>query len=69
MADLLNELAAEVPLERMLRMPARPEEAEEDQRSSGSRIHHVATKKLLDKLVAFRPRETKAKEGKKLRHR
>jgi IS4 transposase len=47
-AGLLEDLADRVPIERMLRSrrgPKRPRKARE---SPGSRIHHVATKKLLD---------------------
>lgn len=61
-ASLLNELAARVPLERMLRDrrgPKRPRQA----KSSGSRIHHMATKKLLDKARGVSP-PTELKRGK-----
>lgn len=53
-AELLSELAAKVPIERMLRSrrgPKKPRKA----KSSGSRIHHVATKKLLDKARGVPP--------------
>jgi hypothetical protein len=46
-AELLNELAADVPMERMLRSRRGPKK-KKVKKSSGSRIHHVATKKLLD---------------------
>jgi hypothetical protein len=47
-AELLNELAARVPLDRMLRCRRGPKKPRKVKKSSGSRIHHVATKKLLD---------------------
>jgi hypothetical protein len=53
-AELLTELAAQVPVERMRRSrrgPKKPRTA----KSSGSRIHHVATKKLLDKARGLPP--------------
>jgi len=56
-AELLSELAAKVPIERMLRSrrgPKKPRKA----KSSGSRIHHVATKKLLDKARGVPPPTT-----------
>ena len=61
-AELLSELAAQVPVERMLRSrrgPKKPRTA----KSSGSRIHHVATKKLLDRARGVSP-PTKPKRGK-----
>jgi Transposase DDE domain len=61
-AELLSDLAARVPMERMLRSrrgPKKPRTA----KSSGSRIHHVATKKLLDKARGA-PGAVKAKRGK-----
>lgn len=61
-AELLSGLAARVPVERMLRSrrgPKKPRMA----KSSGSRIHHVATKKLLDKARGVSP-PTKPKRGK-----
>ena len=57
-AETLRELAAKVPVERMLRSrrgPKKPKTA----KSSGSRIHHVSTKKLLDKAEANVPPERK----------
>jgi hypothetical protein len=63
-AGLLSELAAEVAVERMLRSrrgPKKPRAA----KSSGSRVHHVATKKLLDRARGVspprRPKRGKAK--------
>ena len=48
-AALLSALAAKVPVERMLRTRRGPKKPRTTRKSSGSRIHHVATKKLLDK--------------------
>ena len=48
-AELLNALATKVPVERMLRSRRGPKKPRTTRKSSGSRIHHVATKKLLDK--------------------
>jgi Transposase DDE domain len=53
-AGLLSELAARVPVERMLRSrrgPKKPGTA----KSSGGKVHHVATKKLLDKARGVPP--------------
>jgi IS4 transposase len=47
-AELLNDLAERVPIERMLRSRRGPKKPRKAKKSSGSRIHHVATKKLLD---------------------
>ena len=61
-AEPLSELAARVPVERMLRSrrgPKRPRTA----RSSGGRVHHVATKKLLDRARGVSP-PTKPTRGK-----
>jgi hypothetical protein len=63
-AGLLSDLAAKVPVERMLRCrrgPKKPRTA----KSSGSRIHHVATKKILDKARGVPPpASAKPKRGK-----
>jgi hypothetical protein len=56
-AELLEGLAERVPIERMLRSrrgPKRPRVARE---SPGSKIHHVATKKLLDASRGVPPAE------------
>jgi hypothetical protein len=53
-AELLNELAAGVPVERMLRSRRGPKKPKQV-RSSGSRVHHVATKKLLGKARGVSP--------------
>jgi hypothetical protein len=47
-AELLTDLAAKVALERMLRSRRGPKKPRKIRKSSGRRIHHVATKKLLD---------------------
>jgi hypothetical protein len=48
-AGLLSALAAKVPVHRMLRSRRGPKKPRTTKKSSGRRIHHVATKKLLDK--------------------
>jgi hypothetical protein len=62
MAELLSELAAKVPVERMLRSRRGPKKPRTP-KTSGSRIHHVATKKLLDKARGLPP-PTKPKRRK-----
>jgi hypothetical protein len=47
-AGLLNDLAVGVPIERMLRSRRGPKKPRVTRESPGSKIHHVATKKLLD---------------------
>jgi hypothetical protein len=47
-AELLNDLAVRVPIERMLRSRRGPKKPRVTRESPGSKIHHVATKKLLD---------------------
>jgi hypothetical protein len=47
-AELLNDLAAKVPIERMLRSRRGPKKPRKTRESPGSKVHHVATKKLLD---------------------
>lgn len=47
-ANLLTDLADRVPVERMLRSQRGPKKPRKDRGSPGSRIHHKATKKLLD---------------------
>jgi hypothetical protein len=54
-ANLLTDLATKVPLERMLRCRRGPKKPRKTRKSSGSRIHHVATKKLLDKSRGVSP--------------
>jgi hypothetical protein len=48
-AGLLSALAAKVPVHRMLRSKRGPKKPRKTKKTSGSRINHVATKKLLDK--------------------
>ena len=48
MAGLLNDLAIGVPIERMLRSRRGPKKPRKTRESPGSKIHHVATKKLLE---------------------
>jgi hypothetical protein len=48
-AGLLSALASKVPVHRMLRSKRGPKKPRKTKKTSGSRIHHVATKKLLDK--------------------
>ncbi len=47
-AGVLNELAERVPVQRMFRCRRAPKKAR-PRRSSGTRIHHVSNKKLLDR--------------------
>jgi hypothetical protein len=54
-AELLTDLATKVPLERMLRCRRGPKKPRKTRKSSGNRIHHVATKKLLDKARGLSP--------------
>jgi hypothetical protein len=54
-AELLTDLATKVPLERMLRCRRGPKKPRKTKKSSGNRIHHVATKKLLDKARGVSP--------------
>jgi hypothetical protein len=53
-AALLNELAARVPVEEMLRARRGPKK-KRPQRNKGDRHHHLATKKLLDAAKGVRP--------------
>jgi len=48
MARLMNDLAERVPIDRMLRSRRGPKKPRRTRESPGSKIHHVATKKLLD---------------------
>jgi hypothetical protein len=54
-AELLTDLATKVPIERMLRSRRGPKKPRKGKKSSGSRIHHVATKKLLDQAKGVPP--------------
>ena len=62
-AGLLNELAAKVPLERMLRSRRGPKKPRKTKKSSGSTIHHVATKKLRDAARGAPPGEEEQKQS------
>jgi DDE family transposase len=64
-AELLTDLAAKVPLEQMLRCRRGPKKPRKTKKSSGSRIHHVATKKLLDEAKGVPPpAKVRSKRGK-----
>ncbi len=54
-AELLTGLAANVPVERMLRSRRGPKKPRTTKKTSGSKIHHVATKKLLDQSRGVPP--------------
>ena len=54
-AELLRGLADRVPIERMLRSRRGAKRPRKDRGSPGSRIHHVATKKLLDASKGVAP--------------
>ena len=54
-AELLKGLADRVPIERMLRSRRGPKRPRKARGSPGSRIHHVATKKLLDASKGVAP--------------
>jgi hypothetical protein len=61
-ADVLNELAVRVPIERLLRVRRGPKKPRTVKKSSGSRIHHVSNKKLLDQARGVRPPETQPRK-------
>jgi hypothetical protein len=63
-AELLTDLAARVPLEQMLRCRRGPKKPRKNKKSSGSRIHHVATKKLLDEARGSPPGKVRPKRVK-----
>lgn len=65
-AGLLTDLAAKVPVERMLRSQRGPKKPRTTRKSSGSRIHHVATKKILDKSRGGLSSRRKATKGSKI---
>ena len=54
LAGLLSELAARVPVHRMLRSPRGPKK-KRPPATSGRRIHHMATKKLLEQAGGLSP--------------
>ena len=61
-AGVLNQLAAQVPVERMLRTRRGPKKARTQPKKSGAVHRHVATKKLLDRAKGIGP----PRSGKKL---
>ena len=65
-AGLLSALAAKVPVERMLRSRRGPKKPRTTKKSSGSRIHHLATKKLLDKSRGAAPSGRKRSKQSKI---
>jgi hypothetical protein len=54
-ATMLTELAAKVPMDRMLRSRRGAKKPARIKKSSGKRIHHVSNKKLLDAANSLRP--------------
>jgi IS4 transposase len=60
-ADVLNRLAAQVPVERMLRTRRGPKKARTQPKKSGAKNRHVATKKLLDRAKGVGPPHSRAK--------
>jgi hypothetical protein len=54
-AELLTDLAAKVPVERMLRSKRGPKKPSTTKKSTGGKVHHVATKKLLDAAKGLPP--------------
>ena len=54
-AGVLNELAAKVPVERMLRTRRGPKKARTQAKQSGAVDRHVATQKLLDRAKGVGP--------------
>jgi hypothetical protein len=51
-----------VPVDRMLRSPRGPKKPRTTRKASGNRIHHVATKKLLDRSKRGLPTAAKKRE-------
>jgi Transposase DDE domain len=64
-AGLLTALAANVPVERMLRSKRGPKK-QATKKSSGSRMHHLATKKLLDESRGSRQTSRKGQKQVKI---
>jgi hypothetical protein len=54
-AELLTDLASNVPIERMLRSRRGPKKPKTAKKTSGRKIHHVATKKILDAARGIPP--------------
>jgi IS4 transposase len=67
-AELLNDLACRVPIERMLRCRRGPKKPRTTKKSSGSRIHHVATQKLLNAARGVPPPERAKSRSNKIRN-
>ena len=65
LARLLNDLAARVDVERKLRSRRGPKRAAKSRKSSGSRMHHVSTKKMMDRAEQGDLRTGKAKVPRK----
>jgi len=60
-AGVLNRLAANVPVERMLRSRRGPKKARTRPKKSGAKHRHVATKRLLDRARGVGPPGSRAK--------
>jgi IS4 transposase len=60
-AGVLNQLAANVPVERMLRTRRGPKKVRTQPKKSGAKHRHVSTKKLLDRAKGVGPPRTRAK--------
>jgi IS4 transposase len=60
-AGVLNQLAAQVPVERMLRSRRGPKKARTQPKKSGAVDRHVATKRLLDRTKGVGPPCSRAK--------
>jgi IS4 transposase len=54
-AEALRRLASRVPVERMLRSRRGPKKPRTTKKASGDKIHHMATKKLLDQAKGVPP--------------
>ncbi len=54
-ADLLTDLAAKVPIERMLRSRRGPKKPKTTRKDTGAKTHHIATKKILDAASGVPP--------------
>jgi hypothetical protein len=54
-AELLTDLASNVPIERMLRSRRGPKKPKTTKKTTGRKIHHVATKKVLDAARGIPP--------------
>jgi hypothetical protein len=61
LGSLMNDLAEAVPIERMLRSRRGPKKPRRAREKPGSKIHHVATQKLLEASQGVPPPPTSAK--------